>query len=391
MHTFSKIISSLIIVLFIFGTTFQNTYSAIIDNTIYVNLTPESVSDDVTKFQKLFADLGLYRWSIDGNFETLKESLATFQVKNNLILNIEDEAAWYVWPKTYRFLIKTYWTRFETLYIKYFWEPQEVTTPLIWDEQYFVVTAYYSPLKWQKKYATWSYWWDIRLNGEWVRGAWWKRVHAGFIAAPQWYAFGTKIELDSLWVGVVEDRWWAIVKAWVRGHAYDRLDVWMWYGDAGLWRALNWWKRTVKWRFRTADTKITMNFSTNIPLSPQLVTAKQPTVQTTAETTSEDTITIEEPELQTQEENTEKTALEIPTDTTEEILNLYNISLEEKEYIDWIASSIESVLNTKYKYNNLKIVSTKNAVVRKIELIISKSDDTNMIQQLLYLKVLLKK
>ncbi|HLG25942.1 MAG TPA: peptidoglycan-binding protein, partial [Candidatus Gracilibacteria bacterium] len=43
----------------------------------------------------------------------------------------------------------------------------------------------------------------------------------------------------------VHDRGGAIVSTGVRGNAYDRLDVWMGYGDNGLQRALHWGKRTV--------------------------------------------------------------------------------------------------------------------------------------------------
>lgn len=43
----------------------------------------------------------------------------------------------------------------------------------------------------------------------------------------------------------MHDRGGAIVPAGERGYNYDRIDVWMGYGDEGLKRALWWGKRTI--------------------------------------------------------------------------------------------------------------------------------------------------
>lgn len=109
----------------------------------------------------------------------------------------------------------------------------------------FIISAYYSPLEGQKKYVTGSYASDIRLNGGGVHGADGSPVYPGMIAAPKSYAFGTKMKIPGIGTVAVHDRGGAIVHAGERNQAYDRLDVWMGYGDVGLQRALNWGRRTV--------------------------------------------------------------------------------------------------------------------------------------------------
>lgn len=110
----------------------------------------------------------------------------------------------------------------------------------------FVVSAYYSPLPDQKIYMRGSYEADVRLNGNGTNGASGKEVFPGMLAAPKTYGFGTKIWLKGIGLGTVHDRGGAIVPAGKRGHAYDRIDVWMGEGEVGLRRALTWGVRTVQ-------------------------------------------------------------------------------------------------------------------------------------------------
>jgi peptidoglycan hydrolase-like protein with peptidoglycan-binding domain/3D (Asp-Asp-Asp) domain-containing protein len=110
----------------------------------------------------------------------------------------------------------------------------------------FIISAYYSPLPGQARYVTGSYAGDIRLNGDGVKSADGTQVYPGMVAAPKSYAFGTKMEIPGIGTVAVHDRGGAIVHTGERGNAYDRLDVWMGYGDAGLKRALKWGKRTVE-------------------------------------------------------------------------------------------------------------------------------------------------
>lgn len=127
-------------------------------------------------------------------------------------------------------------------------------------ETYFVATAYYSPLPNQINYATGTYAWDIRLNGEWHTTASWNEVFPWLLAWPANYPFGTKIYFEWYWIWVIEDRGGAIVKAWERWYSYDRIDIWMWYGDEWLERAKRWWKRTIKGKIVVPSSEVTISF-----------------------------------------------------------------------------------------------------------------------------------
>ena len=127
-------------------------------------------------------------------------------------------------------------------------------------ETHFIITAYYSPLPGQSNYATGSYAGDIRLNGEWHTTASGNEVFPGLLAWPANYPFWTKIYFEWYGIWVIEDRGWAIVKAWERWYSYDRIDIWMWYGDEGLARAKKWWKRTVKGKIVVPSSNISISF-----------------------------------------------------------------------------------------------------------------------------------
>ncbi len=131
-------------------------------------------------------------------------------------------------------------------------------------EDYFIVTAYYSPLANQEYYMMWDYESEKILQWNWTNWASWKEVFSGMLAAPAKYSFWTKIYLEWIWVWVVEDRGWAIVRKGKRWAKYDRIDIWMWYGDEWLKRALAWGKRTVKWKIVSRNTKTTFNYKTRI-------------------------------------------------------------------------------------------------------------------------------
>jgi peptidoglycan hydrolase-like protein with peptidoglycan-binding domain/3D (Asp-Asp-Asp) domain-containing protein len=122
---------------------------------------------------------------------------------------------------------------------------EKLAEPTGGQKQTFVISAYYSPIKGQAKYVTGSYSGDIRLNGGGVHGADGTDCYPGMIAAPKGYDFGTKMNIPGIGIVAVHDRGGAIVHSGQRGNSYDRLDVWMGYGDAGLKRAMKWGKRTV--------------------------------------------------------------------------------------------------------------------------------------------------
>ena len=122
----------------------------------------------------------------------------------------------------------------------------EVEAPVTYPyKDIFKITAYYSPLEGQERYVTGSYAGDIRLNGSGVRSADGTPVYPGMIAAPKTYPFGMKMRIPGIGTVAVHDRGGAIVTAGNRNQSYDRLDVWMGYGDIGLSRALNWGARIV--------------------------------------------------------------------------------------------------------------------------------------------------
>jgi hypothetical protein len=139
-----------------------------------------------------------------------------------------------------------------------------------------VVTAYYSPLPDQKYYLKGNYKDEIRLNWRWIAWASWKNVFSWMLAAPKNYKFGTKIELEWLWIGSVEDRGGAIVNAWNRGYSNDRIDVWMWYWDEWLRRALFWGKRKVKWNIVSSNSNTSLDYN-NIPAPTWVVSSLEQT------------------------------------------------------------------------------------------------------------------
>jgi len=126
-------------------------------------------------------------------------------------------------------------------------------------DRYFIVTAYYSPLPNQDRYAMGTYEKEKTMNGEWRNGASWRAVFPGMLAAPGKYGFGTKIYLEGLGVWSVEDRGWAIVEAGKRWYEHDRIDVWMGYGDEGLRRSMYWGKRVIKGQVIGSWNKTSIN------------------------------------------------------------------------------------------------------------------------------------
>ena len=254
--SFLKLLLSAILVLFIFSLN-NFTFWSYTPKNQYISLTPQTSKNTVIKFQKFFKALKIYPWKIDWKYSSIKPYITKFQLKHKIIKSKNDNWAGYIWPKTYNFFEKKAGNKFYKAYLKFFPELKE---DKIENQKCFIVSAYYSPLPNQKKYSTKSYQWDIKLNWSWIKWASWHNVHPWFIAAPKAYPFWTKIQLEWLWVWVVEDRGGAIVRKWVRWHECDRLDIWMWYWDAWLNRALKWWKRKVSWKIIDKNSKITISF-----------------------------------------------------------------------------------------------------------------------------------
>ena len=135
------------------------------------------------------------------------------------------------------------------------------------EEMKFIITAYYSPLKGQDKYLHGSYEREIYVNGKGTHGASGREVFEGMLAAPKKYPFGTKIHFEGYGVAEVQDRGWAIVSAGSRGNSYDRIDIWMWYGDEWRERATLWGKKTLKGKIVSTDTPNSLKFDEATPVN----------------------------------------------------------------------------------------------------------------------------
>lgn len=219
----------------------------------------ESNTFKVKKMQLTLSEFWLYDWPIDWSYISVQTQLLNYQKKAWLIVNDNDHWAWYFGVKTLNALKNDYPDNFDEVVNKYL----KMDTPST-EVRYFYVTAYYSPLPGQKRYTTGSYAWDVRLNWNGTHAASWKAVHAWILAAPRNYSFWTKIELEWIGVWVVEDRGWAIVNHGERWFEYDRIDVWMWYGDEWLERALKWWKRKIKWKVVPETRAVSIEFDDSV-------------------------------------------------------------------------------------------------------------------------------
>jgi len=122
------------------------------------------------------------------------------------------------------------------------------------EKKTFVITAYYSPQHDQSFYYKENFKDEKILNGNWTHWASWKEVFNGMLAAPSTYNFWEKIYFSDLWVWEISDRWWAIVEAGNRWFKSDRIDIWMWYWELWLVKALDFWvQRKVGYYCSLAD------------------------------------------------------------------------------------------------------------------------------------------
>lgn len=121
------------------------------------------------------------------------------------------------------------------------------------------VSAYYTPVPGQKQYLHRTYAAELRVNGGDDTGADGTKVYPGMLAAPRTYSFGTKITIPTLGTGTVHDRGGWVANGTVK-RRYDRIDVWMGTGDAGLLRAK-------KWGVRLVEVTVYPSSATDIPES----------------------------------------------------------------------------------------------------------------------------
>jgi len=225
----------------------------------------ESSTSKIIKLQTFLKELDLYSGNIDGIHANVLPSVLVYQKQTGLISNNSDYGAGYFWVKTLTALQDDYPEKFENN--KYILE-QDV--PVQW-ERSFHVTAYYSAIPWQDRYSYSSslgryrtYTEAIRMQWRGTNGASGKEVFPWMLAGPRNYDFGTKIQLEGIWVWVIEDRWSAIVNAGERGFENDRIDIWMWFGDAWRLRAEKWGSRIVKWKIVSDDVDVSVVFNESV-------------------------------------------------------------------------------------------------------------------------------
>ncbi|MFK7780506.1 MAG: hypothetical protein QM490_05235 [Candidatus Gracilibacteria bacterium] len=212
----------------------------------------------IKKLQLALTEFKLYSGEIDGIYLSVESSLLDYQKSTGLIKTDTDYGAGYFGVKTLTSLKEDFPNDFVEITEKHL----QMDFPST-NTRYFYITAYYSPLPGQNRYTTGSYSGDIRLNGGGKTTASGKGVFDGLLAAPSNYAYGTKIEFEGLGVGVVEDRGGAIVNAGERNHEYDRIDIWMGYGDEGLARALKWGKRKILGKVVPGTRELSIEFGSS--------------------------------------------------------------------------------------------------------------------------------
>ena len=71
-------------------------------------ITPDSKLIEVRKLQTLLKDLDIYNWKIDWKYNSVKNVLINFQIKNNIISSKKSDEAWYFGKKTIAVLRKKY-------------------------------------------------------------------------------------------------------------------------------------------------------------------------------------------------------------------------------------------------------------------------------------------
>ena len=69
---------------------------------------PKSGATEVTQLQEIFTKADLYNGDIDGEYQSIRNELIEFQVKNKAISGYADEEAGYFGPKTVSILKKLY-------------------------------------------------------------------------------------------------------------------------------------------------------------------------------------------------------------------------------------------------------------------------------------------
>ncbi len=79
---------------------------------------PNSSLADIIILQELFKEVKLYDWKIDWKYDSIKDTIINFQIKNNIIKNKDSYWAWYFWPKTKKVFLNKFKKTFDVFPIK---------------------------------------------------------------------------------------------------------------------------------------------------------------------------------------------------------------------------------------------------------------------------------
>ena len=136
------------------------------------------------------------------------------------------------------FLADDFWlSKIKINWEKIDWEKKLESAPT--EEIEVVSSAYYRPLKKQKRFSQGSYRREIRLNGEGFTTSSRVRPKIGTIAADlDIFPLGTIMEIGDYGLGIVQD-----TGKNIQGH---RIDLFMGEGQAALDRAIDWGKKTIQ-------------------------------------------------------------------------------------------------------------------------------------------------
>jgi len=389
----------------------------------------ESSNAKIVKLQNFLQKLNLYKGEIDGQYNTVLPSLLAYQKKAGLIKNNSDWGAGYFWKQTLTAIQNDYPTKFDQY--KYIIEQDK---PAEW-ERYFLVTAYYSAVPNQmrysyssklKRYRTYSE--AIKMQWKWTHWASWKKVFPWMLAWPRNYEFGTKIELDWIWIWSIQDRGAAIVNAGERKFEHDRIDIWMWHGDEWRTRAEKWWARKIKWKIVSNDVNVNVQFNDSVvssslrlyvtPESNSIDIKKLQTLFSELNlydwgidwkyiSIKKDLIDFQlKHKIVTSKNNEQagyfwkKTITVLQSEYKvndsifhEPIVDNYEefawLTRKEKFTLIRVRNKIVSYIDKKSNWNKIKITNQKTELQRKLDNIIKKSKNKNQIKQLKYLKIIL--
>lgn len=87
----------------------KNNISENKNETLPISITKNSKTEDIKKIQEILKNLWYYSWDINWIYDkNIIDSIAEFQLKNNLIKSYNEYGVWWYWPKTKQTLTVKY-------------------------------------------------------------------------------------------------------------------------------------------------------------------------------------------------------------------------------------------------------------------------------------------